>query len=176
MAAVDPLNIAPFFSAADILTPKKDEKKSAKRTHEHTFTEQLKKASQSENDAAAVNGFNRDGLAEEIDGKSFDDALRSLVDAVYTAGDALKKNPYTEDFLTYKTALSHFIRFVVQNSYDIELHERRKGKKKQIVMNVQVINKKLDDLAADILYNQADQLKILAKIDESNGIVVNLLS
>lgn len=95
---------------------------------------------------------------------------------MYTAGDALKKNPYTEDFLTYKTALSHFIRFVVQNSYDIELHERRKGKKKQIVMNVQVINKKLDDLAADILYNQADQLKILAKIDEINGIVVNLLS
>ena len=65
---------------------------------------------------------------------------------------------------------------MVQNSYDIELHERRKGKKKQIVMNVQVINKKLDDLAADILYNQADQLKILAKIDEINGIVVNLLS
>lgn len=35
MAAVDPLNIAPFFSAADILTPKKDEKN---RQNVHTNT------------------------------------------------------------------------------------------------------------------------------------------
>ena len=66
--------------------------------------------------------------------------------------------------------------FVVQNAYELEVRERRKGTKRQQLVTVQTINAKLDELAADILYNQADQLKILAKIEEINGLLVDFLS
>ena len=68
------------------------------------------------------------------------------------------------------------MRFVVDNSYEVEVRERRKGKKRRILVTVQIINAKLDELATGILYNQIDQLKILAKVEQINGILIDFMS
>lgn len=68
------------------------------------------------------------------------------------------------------------MRFVVDNSYEVEVRERRKGKKRRISVTVQIINAKLDELATGILYNQIDQLKILAKVEQINGILIDFMS
>jgi uncharacterized protein YaaR (DUF327 family) len=41
---------------------------------------------------------------------------------------------------------------------------------------VQVIDEKLEQLAAGILANQKNQLALLAKIEEINGLLVDLIS
>ena len=118
-------------------------------------------------------------LPPEIAGMDFDEALSFLLDKVTMAGDNLKNNPFTEAFADYRKKISHFMRFVVKNCYDVEESQGTpsarvpRPKKKYIV---KVIDDKLDQLAREILENHVDQLKMLAKVDEINGLLVDMLS
>ena len=182
MAAVDPMHISPFFNVPDAQPRKKvkDERTSARNKSAGSVFGTLLK--ETEKEAALETEFETESEVRENqnvrgkEGLSFDERLTELVDAVYAAGDELKKNPFTDTFIRYKKQLSRFMHFVVQNAYELEVRERRKGTKRQQLVTVQTINAKLDELAADILYNQADQLKILAKIEEINGLLVDFLS
>lgn len=180
MAAVDPMHISPFFAVPDAQPRKKvkDERTSAQNKSTGSVFGTLLKETEKE---AAIEAEFETEVREnqnvrEKAGLSFDEQLTELVDAVYAAGDELKKNPFTDTFIIYKKRLSRFMQFVVQNAYELEVRVRRKGTKRQQLVTVQTINAKLDELAADILYNQADQLKILAKVEEINGLVVDFLS
>lgn len=172
MVALDPLGVNPFFSTVAGSAQKKDKNEDPKKVKKQHFATALKEAEALEQSQIIGNAE----FSSNIKDKSFDDALQYLIDTVYSAGDKLKKEPYTDEFKNYKKALSQFMAFVVQNSYEVEEHERRRGAKRQIFTLVQVINTKLDELAANILYNQADQLQILAKIEEINGILVDCFS
>lgn len=176
MSAIDPLQSS-FFNPGHTLTRKKDKDKD-KPGIKRSFADILRSSSR---DVLQSPDFDRPLFAagsvpDNFDGLSFDDKLTALVDNVYAAGDELKKNPFTDNFIVYKQNLSRFMRFVIDNSYELEIREQRRGKKRRQLITVQILNTKLDELAAGILYNQIDQLKILAKIDEINGILVDFLS
>ncbi|WP_428770702.1 YaaR family protein [Treponema sp. HNW] len=172
MPGIDPLQSS-FFNPGENLTHKKDRDKEKLRVQK-SFADVLKRTS--EDSAAEQQVLSAHMMPDNFDALSFDDKLTALVDGVYAAGDELKKKPFTDSFIAYKQSLSRFMRFVVDNSYELEIREQRKGKKRRQLITVQTINAKLDELAADILYNQADQLKILAKIDEIHGVLVDFLS
>jgi len=118
-------------------------------------------------------------LPAEIAGMNFDDALSFLLDKVTMAGDNLKNNPYTDAFADYRKKISQFMRFVVKNCYDVEESQGTpsvrvpRPKKKYLL---KVVDDKLDQLAREILENHVDQLKMLAKVDEINGLLVDMLS
>ena len=118
-------------------------------------------------------------LPPEIAGMDFDEALSFLLDKVTMAGDNLKNNPFTEAFADYRKKISQFMRFVVKNCYDVEESQGTpssrvpRPKKKYIV---KIVDDKLDQMAREILENHVDQLKMLAKVDEINGLLVDMLS
>lgn len=118
------------------------------------------------------------GLPLEIAGLSLEDAVVFLKDAVDLAGDELVEKMTSESFIKYKTKVKQFVSYIVKNNFKIEEHKRfgfnRKGKKRDPAVQIQVINQKLDNLAADLLYNHLDKLKILAKVGEINGLIVDL--
>jgi uncharacterized protein YaaR (DUF327 family) len=41
---------------------------------------------------------------------------------------------------------------------------------------VKVVDEKLDSLAADILFNQKDQIALAAKVNEISGLLVDILT
>ncbi len=88
----------------------------------------------------------------------------------------MKRNPDRENVLAYKEAVSSFIRYVLGKGLVVE--ETQSGanilKRKRYTL-VSVIDEKLDKLAADVLLNQKEQLSILKRIDEINGLIVDLL-
>ncbi len=121
-------------------------------------------------------------LPDEISGLPFDEAVQVLIDSVYSAGDILKQKPFADSFVIYKKAVGNFLRFVVNQSYEIEEQEgiRKKTRagtytKKKFSI-VQVVNQELDRLASDILFNQADQIRLAAKVDEITGLIVDFFS
>ncbi|MCR4627508.1 MAG: YaaR family protein [Treponema sp.] len=118
------------------------------------------------------------GLPPEIAGLSEEEATVFLKDAVDMAGDELLEKMTSEAFSKYRTKVKQFIGYIVKNNFSIEQHKRygfnRKGKPRDPAVQVQVINQKLDNLAADLLYNHMDKLKILAKVGEINGLLVDL--
>jgi len=118
------------------------------------------------------------GLPPEIAGLSQEDALVFLKDRLDEAGDALSENPSGQNLDSYKKAVSQFIKYMQKENFVLEEHKRagraRNGKKKDPVVLVQTIDKKLEQLNYDIWYNHLDKLKLLEKIHEINGLVVDL--
>ena len=139
--------------------------------------------------------FITNGLPPEIRTMSIDEAAVYLADAVGNAGNDFSNNQTEENLEKFKTAVSRFIRFIVSNNFDVNNinspKKRRpqqpprlfvfsdyslpKGNPRQKV-SIEVINKKLDELARETLSAQSDNLKILAQVNEIKGLIVDLLS
>jgi len=125
--------------------------------------------------------------AEEIDADEFHagsvvDApysqaeLEALLDDVHGFGEDLKLDPNPDAVVAYKLAVRNFVHYVVERAYKLE--EKTSGtnilkRKKYVTLNV--IDGKLERLAAEILSSQRNQLEILRKVDEIYGILVDLL-
>ena len=180
MSAIDPLQAALHVgSTSHILNgtnkSKKKEDLLGKGSVKRSIFSALLEEKENEN-------VQLESLPEEISGLSYDEAVQVLIDSVYSAGDALKQKPYADSFVLYKKAVGNFMRFVVGQSYEIEEQEgiRRKTKagtftKKKFSI-VQVVNQELDRLASDILFNQAENIRMVAKVDEITGLLVDLLT
>ncbi|MBN2811187.1 MAG: DUF327 family protein [Spirochaetales bacterium] len=103
--------------------------------------------------------------------------LELLMDDVHSSGDILKEKQVPDTILAYKNAVRSFIQYVVDRSFTVT--ERTSGGnilKRKKFFQVQVIDEKLEQMAAGILSNQKDQLGLLARIEEINGLLVDLLS
>ncbi|MDR1107722.1 MAG: DUF327 family protein [Spirochaetaceae bacterium] len=117
-------------------------------------------------------------------------AVQELLDEVHSSGDDLKKRPFPEEIKRYKRAVRNFLHYVLENSYETEnqlgipnsLKSGFRGPRgspraleRKSYTVVQVVDQKLEQLAAGILAGQVTQLEILARINEITGILVNLL-
>ena len=119
---------------------------------------------------------------KEITGLDFIDYsnldLEELLDEIHESGEALKEVPTLENVKSYKVSVSRFLKFVVKNSLKTEtaaganFNPLKKQKRYTII---RVVDEKLERLAAGVLQNQSDKLYILEKIEEINGLIVNLL-
>ena len=134
-----------------------------KGSHKIGFTEIMKGAL----DSSAELGQLREYAASE-------EALTELMDAVHSAGSDLLDRPFHDEILKYKRAVRDFIHYVVENSYEIEKSQSRRRGKVKIHVQIQVIDGKLEELAAAILSGQASQLQRVSKIDEIRGLLVDL--
>ncbi len=105
-----------------------------------------------------------------------DETVKGLLDEVHSAGDALKNHPLPAEILRYKQAVRNFLNFIVLNTYTIERQYTGSPRKRREKMIIQIVDQKLDRLAAGILEGQSTQLEILARLEEISGILVDLLS
>ena len=162
---------AASFSASKTSGGKRNEKTEKNSSIRKKFSEILHKS----DSELEIDSY----LPAEIAGMSFDDALSFLLDNVTMSADNLKRNPFKEAFADYRKKISQFMRFVVKNCYDVEESlgtpsvRVPRPKKKYLV---KVVDDKLDQLAREILENNIDQLKMLAKIEEINGLLVDMLT
>jgi uncharacterized protein len=103
--------------------------------------------------------------------------LEELLDAVFSAGDSLKKAPTLDTIREYRQKVKAFVKYAVEHS--VTLEETTSGtnilKRKRFTL-VKVIDEKLEALAASVLAAQKEQIAILAQIDEINGLLVDLTS
>ena len=167
MAGIDfPEGVNPF-GPSYVPRRKEDEKKAGKgkglfRT---ALGKALDEARGGEASAALdAQGFSRAGIEE-------------LLDEVHSAGDKLKENPSVDLVQAYKKAVRDFVHHVVERSFVVEQKTSgRKILKRNVYFRVSVIDESLEKLAAEILRNQRDNLEILRRVDEINGLLVDLFS
>ncbi len=176
MNSIDPTSNGLYYNAtqaaanqaAQAMAQKAEKEKSVKKP---AFASMVEKR-------AAENLLVSQGLPPEIAGLSQEDALVWLKDQLDMAGDALSENPSGQNLDNYKKAVSQFIKYMQKENFVLEEHKRfgrsRSGKKKDPAILIQTIDKKLEQLNYDIWYNHLDKLKLLEKIHEINGLVVDL--
>lgn len=129
------------------------------------------------------------GLPSQILSMPIEDAAVFLKDAVDIAGDKIKNNPTMENLAEFKKSVQQFIQFVVLNNYQITKKNKKgfstpmqffsnyntKLRPKDPRVNIELINKNLDNLTRSMLQNQKDNLKLLSQVDEIKGLIVDLL-
>jgi len=119
-----------------------------------------------------------------------DDSVNMLMDEVRSAGDILKSRPLPEEIMRYKQAVRSFVNYVVKNNYSINREEGlphflkngfkgRRGTPEAMKGNeytkIQIIDRKLEDLAAMLLSSQVRQLELVSRLEEIKGLLVDLL-
>ena len=111
-----------------------------------------------------------------------DSDLEDLLDDVHQQGERLVKDPSFAAIESYKKSVRQFIHYVVNAALKVESIEGAKfnrfkpsNKQKRYTL-ISIIDDKLDKLAAGILMNQGRQLDLLAKVEEINGLLVDLTS
>jgi uncharacterized protein YaaR (DUF327 family) len=105
-----------------------------------------------------------------------DETLTGLLDAVHSAGNDLIDRPFHDEILRYKKAVRSFIYYVVENGLAVEkIHTPyRDHRMLKPYVQIQIIDRKLEELATAILFGQATQLDRVSKLDEIKGLLVDL--
>jgi uncharacterized protein YaaR (DUF327 family) len=119
-----------------------------------------------------------------------EDSVNLLMDEVRSAGDDLKKRPLPEEIMRYKQAVRNFINYVVQNGFALDHEEGlpkylkpgftgQRGtddaRSKKGYTKIQVIDRKLEDLAAMLLSSQMRQMELVSRLEEIKGLLIDLL-
>jgi len=119
-----------------------------------------------------------------------EDTVNALMDDVRNTGDILRTRPFPEEIMRYKQAVRNFMNYVVTNTYDLEHEEGipnflrpgfkgRRGTPQamegKMYTKIQVIDKKLEDLAAMLLNSQSQQMELVSRLEEIRGLLVDLL-
>ena len=161
---MDPINPFPWLGNPH---PKKDKPKVEKKKKTgKSFSSVIKKSSKS--------------ISNSFFDLESDDKLEDLLDEIHERGDNLKEGASLKELLEYKKAVKKFIKYVINNTLESEIIEgakfnvlKRKQKKYTLI---KVIDTKLEQLAAGVMQNHAGKLNMLTRIEEIQGLIVDLLS
>ncbi|MDR2747367.1 MAG: YaaR family protein [Treponema sp.] len=141
-------------------------------------------------DFTTVLEHSRTAEPEVLEPVSEETTARLLAD-VRTAGDTLRERPFPQEILAYKRAVRNFMRYVVDNSYQIERQPgipkylkpgfkgvRGSSDSQNRVLHpiIRVVDSKLEKLAASLMKGQLSQLEILSRLEEIKGLLVDLVS
>jgi uncharacterized protein YaaR (DUF327 family) len=118
-----------------------------------------------------------------------DEMVTKLLDEVHSAGDMLAAKPYPEEIKRYKTAVRSFMSYVLENGFSAEgemgipdgqkpgfkgLRGSPESRNRKIHTQIKVVDEKLEKLAADILSGQLKQLGLLHRVEEINGLLIDM--
>jgi uncharacterized protein YaaR (DUF327 family) len=118
------------------------------------------------------------------------EAAEKLLDDVRSAGDDLRNRPFPQEILHYKKAVRDFIHYVVENGLGVDEqigipkylrpgYRGRRGapdsQERTVRHVIQVVDRKLEEMAARLLSEQLSQLELLSRLEEINGLLVDLL-
>jgi len=170
-----------FYMNPAAYTQVKDEKKSkAPRTGKTDFSRLFDD----------LRGKTADEIGPLRDLPASEEAVNILMDEVRNTGDVLKNRPFPEEIMRYKQAVRNFMNYVVKNSYSVEKEEGipnflkpgfsgRRGTPEamegKLYTKIQVIDKKLEDLAAMLLSGQKQQMELVSRLEEIRGLLVDLM-
>ncbi|MFP4643716.1 MAG: YaaR family protein [Spirochaetales bacterium] len=98
------------------------------------------------------------------------------LDAIHSFGERLKRDPNLSNLQEYRRLVQEFLNDVVSGAYALDRQESGRNilKRKRFTL-VSRVNQKLDRLAVGLMQTQTEQLDLLARIDEINGLLVNLV-
>ncbi len=102
--------------------------------------------------------------------------LSTLYDEIKTTGAKLTEKLSLTDLKEYRAKVSEFMNEVVTNSHEFSrenfLDKRGRHRVYGIVKHV---DKNLDELAQELMKSEKDKMSILAKVDEINGMLIDVL-
>lgn len=119
----------------------------------------------------------RSGVEAEGDVAADKAQLEAQLDLIHDIGQKLLKQQTLDQVKAYKTAIKsfmqHFLRYGMETEEVVSSSRNIMNQKKYTI--IRVIDEKLERLVTGILQSQVKQMEILSKLEEIQGLLVNLV-
>jgi uncharacterized protein YaaR (DUF327 family) len=101
--------------------------------------------------------------------------LSGLMSDIVTQGDRLKKHMDIRDMRHYRALIKSFLNEVINRSHGFSRENfLDKRGRHRIYGIIRLIDKNMDDLAAQLIADEKDAIKILNTIDEIRGLLLDI--
>ena len=111
-------------------------------------------------------------------GKEFEtQEVERILSEIERLGEVLSHHPSLESLALYKAAIANLMKKLVPDLYEvIEKKSVHYMKNKKVYTIAQRINEELERLTQDIVSRQKENLKLLSKIDDIRGLIIDFVS
>ena len=126
---------------------------------------------------SANRSFSFKGELTGINQRNAYQMLCDLSDSITKQGSVLAKRADISELKRYKEMVSEFMYEAVKYSYDFNKENTMDARSRhRLYATIKTVNSKLDDLTTELLSEQADNLKVMASIDEVRGLLLDLFT
>lgn len=102
--------------------------------------------------------------------------INILFDEITQQADHILENISFDKFEEYRKLICELINEVLKNAYSLSNeHVLDYSGKQRTFSSINIIDEKLDQLAADIMNSTGDRLDYISRVDEIRGLVTDLL-
>ena len=116
-------------------------------------------------------------LVSNIEEKDLQNKLGSLMDEITAQGERIAKHMDVTDMKKYRSLVKEFMNEVVTHSHEFSRENflDRRGRHR-VYGIVRLVDKNLDDLARELVKDEKDNLTILNKVGEIQGLLLDIVA
>lgn len=116
-------------------------------------------------------------LISHIEEQELKARLNVMLEEISAHGKKIAKHMDVRDMKHYRELIKEFMNEIVNRSHKFSRENflDRKGRHRVYTM-IKLIDKNLDELAAELIKDEKDHLSILNKIDEIRGLLLDIFS
>lgn len=114
-------------------------------------------------------------LISKIGEGQLQEKLSGLMSEITTQGEKISKHMDIKDMKKYRSLVKEFMNEVVTHSHEFSRENflDRRGRHR-VYGIVKLVDKNLDDLATELMKDEKDQLAILGKVGEIEGLLLDI--
>ncbi|MDE6312839.1 MAG: YaaR family protein [Lachnospiraceae bacterium] len=116
-------------------------------------------------------------LISHIEEKDLQQKLSGLMEEITKQGEKISKHMDIKDMKQYRGLIKDFLNEVVNRSHEFSRENflDRRGRHR-VYGIVKLVNKNLDDLAGELVKEEKDNINILGKVGEIQGLLLDILA
>ncbi len=106
---------------------------------------------------------------------NYEKHIKDLTDSIYAQGAVVAKRADIKELQKYRELITQLVNETVSNSYAFsKLSKTDLNGRHKVFALIRRINQKLDDMASEVLKDQADNIALMQMADDIRGILVDM--
>lgn len=116
-------------------------------------------------------------LASNIEEAELANRLNLMMEEIVMQGDKIVKRMDVKDMKKYRTLIKEFMNEIVNHSHKFSRENflDRRGRHR-VYGIIRLVDKKLDELAQELMNDERDSISILAKVGEIRGLIMDIFT
>ena len=116
-------------------------------------------------------------LASNIEEAGLAERLNLMMEEIVMQGDKIVKRMDVRDMRRYRTLIKEFMNEIVNRSHKFSRENflDRRGRHR-VYGIIRLVDEKLDELAQELVNEESDKIAILARVDEIQGLLLDIFA
>lgn len=116
-------------------------------------------------------------LLSQLDDSELNDKLKAMIEDITSQGKKIAEHMDIRDMKVYRNMISNFFGEVVANSHKFSRENfLDKRGRHRVYGVVKLVNDKLDGLAKELISSEKNQMDILNRVGEIEGLVLDIVT